>query len=75
MIKDRRKYQRDYAETHREEARERKELERYRKSRCRSYWYAKLVLKREMPCLISDCSPEMVERERKRYEQTLAETV
>lgn len=74
MKKDRSEYQKQYADDHRQEKRDQKALERYRKGRCKSYWYARLVLKREMPTLIADCSPEMVESERVRYGKTIRET-
>lgn len=59
----------------RKSAAERKYEERDRRERCRSYWYARLILKREMPNLIRDCSPKMVEQEREKYEKLLKETV
>ena len=74
MKKDRSEYQRKYASANIEKKREQKELERDRRDRCRSYWYAKLILKRDMSALIADCSPELVEKERVKYEMLLAET-
>lgn len=71
--KNRRKYQRDYHENHREEAAERKAEERNRRERCRSYWYAKLILKRDMSMLIKDVSPTMLEQERVKYLSLLDE--
>ena len=67
-------YQKEYAETHSDSARERKELERDRRDRCRSYFYKLMVWKVEWPFLIADCSEGMVEQERKKYEKTLAQT-
>lgn len=60
-------YHRQYHAEHREEAALRKGDERDRRDRCRSYWYARLVLGREMPALIRDVSEELLESERLAY--------
>jgi hypothetical protein len=67
-------YQANYHALNSDRAKERKQNERDRRERCRSYWYAKLILNREMPALIADCSPEMIEQERKKYLTVLEET-
>ena len=71
---NRQAYQKEYASTHSDTVRERKELERDRRDRCRSYWYKRIVWQVEWPFLIADCTPGMVEATRKRYEKTLAQT-
>lgn len=63
----RRAYQRDYHATHCEEAAERKELERYRREKARTYWRTKILLKREMPLLLKGVSAEIIEQERLAY--------
>ena len=60
-------YQRKYHAEHLEEAAERKELERYRREKARRYWRTKMLLNRDMPCLIADVSPEILEQERVKY--------
>ena len=67
-------YMQKYAATHQEQARERKQDERDRRERLRSYWYAKLVHGREIPALKHGCSELLIEQERVRYEKTLDET-
>ncbi|HNX52336.1 MAG TPA: hypothetical protein PKI68_01180 [Pontiellaceae bacterium] len=71
--KSRSAYQRKYHAEHLEEAAERKELERYRREKARRYWRTKILLKREMPGLIADVSPEILEQERIKYMALLDE--
>jgi len=72
-MSDRKEYQRQYHSKNSAAAAERKEAERERKERIRSYWYGKLVLNRDMKVLIRDCTPEQVEEGRIRYLKVLDE--
>ena len=67
-------YMKEYAANHSEEAAERKQFERGRKDRLRSYWYGKLILNREMPALKSGCTEEQIEQARIEYMRVLEET-
>ena len=74
-MSDRKQYQREYHASNTDKAANRKQDERDRKERLRSYWYARLVLKREMPALLAGCTPEQIEAARVEYIGVLAETV
>lgn len=71
---DRREYQRQYAAEHTAEAAERKQEERDRKERLRSYWYGKLILGRELTGFIRGCTAEQIEQARIDYLRVLDET-
>jgi len=71
MKTNRKEYQRKYFDRNREASRERKEAERNRNERLRSYFYARLVLGREMPSCIVGCTAEQIEAARIAYVKVL----
>ena len=71
---DRTEYMKQYASEHTAEAAQRKQDERDRKDRLRSYWYARLVLKREFIGLKSGCTDDQIETARLDYLRVLDET-
>jgi hypothetical protein len=71
---DRREYQKQYSAEHSAEAAERKQEERYRKDRLRSYWYGKIVLGREIMAFKAGCTEQQIEQARIDYLKVLDET-
>lgn len=64
-------YHRDYYRANAPKLSERKQEERDRFERATSYWRHKLCFGRELPWLIKDVSPDVVERARAEYQKVL----